>query len=175
MRTVAITALVAAALGAGAADLYAQTDAEARAAIIQGARLGDRITVTLRDGGVMRGRLVDVRDTLTVRHDGEQRRFTFDEVDRVTRRKNGFILGPIIGTAAGVATGVPFRSYLNNEGRDGNAALAICVVSGLAIGTLLDALIASDETIYRRPDATRTTFTIAPARGGVSALLTKTW
>ena len=162
------------ALLAAGQDATAQTDADARGAVLQGANLGDRLTVTLRDGARMHGRLIDTRDGLVLRHRDDQRTFSFGDLETVTRRKNGLILGPIIGTAAGLAIGLPVRTRLNNEGENGDKALTVLVVSGVAIGTLLDALMGSERTVYRRP-RTGTVFSIAPARGGVTARWQRAW
>ena len=153
---------------------FAQSDADVRGAILQGANLGDRITVTLEDGGEMRGRLIDTKDGLTLRHQGDQRTFKISDIDSVSRSKNGMILGPVIGTAAGLAIGLPLRTRMNNEARNGDKGLAVLVVSGVAIGTLLDALIGSERTIYRR-SGSRTSFALAPTGGGVTARWQKTW
>ena len=157
-----------------ATDAFAQSGADVRGAVLQGANLGDRITVTLKDGAEMRGRLVDAKDGLVLRHGDDQRTFTFTDIDRVSRYKNGFIVGPVIGTAAGLAIGVPLRRRLENEGENGDRVLTVLVISGLAIGTLFDAVIGSERTIYRR-QAARTSFEVAPARGGVTARWQKTW
>ena len=158
----------------GATLAAAQDTDDARRAVLQGANLGDRITVKLEDGGEMRGRLVDTTDGLTLRHGSDQRTFEFSDIDSVSRRKNGMILGPIIGTAAGFALGLPVRRRFNNEGENGDRALTVLVASGVAIGTLLDAVIGSERTIYRRPTP-RTAFTIVPTGSGVTARWQKTW
>jgi hypothetical protein len=157
-----------------ATDARAQSDADVRGAVLQGANLGDRITVTLRDGAEMRGRLVDTKDGLTLRHDRDHRTFNFADIDTVSRQKNGMILGPVIGAAAGLSLGLPLRSRMNNEARDGDKGLAVLVVTGVAIGTLLDALIGSDRTIYRRTGSPPG-FTLAPTHGGVTARWQRTW
>lgn len=152
----------------------AQSDADVRGAVLQGANLGDPITVTLKDGARMRGRLIDTKDGLVLRHGGDQRTFAFTDIETVTRSKNGLILGPLIGAAAGVAIGLPVRTRLNNEGENGDKALTVLVVSGVAIGTLLDALMGSERTVYRRPGA-GTAFMVAPTRGGITARWQKAW
>jgi hypothetical protein len=55
-----IALVVAVVMGANVA--WAQESGEARRVILQRANLGDRITVTLRDGAEMRGRLVETKD-----------------------------------------------------------------------------------------------------------------
>lgn len=157
-----------------ATNAFAQSDTDVRRAILQGTNLGDKVMVTLRDGARMRGRLVDTKDGLTLRHEKDQRTFTFSEIGAVTRTRNGVILGPVIGTAAGLAIGIPVRTRLNNEGENGNTALTVLVVSGVAVGTLLDALIGSERTIYRRTTS-GTAFSIAPTIRGVTARWRKTW
>ena len=173
MRT-RLTLLTALILAAAATGAWAQDADEARGAILKRANPGDRITVTLRDGATMRGRLVNAKDGLVVRHDDDQRTFPFTEIDRVSRYKNGVILGPAVGTAAGLAVGLPLRIRLNNEGANGDKALTVVLISGIGIGTLLDALIGSEQTIYRRPTG-RTAVSIAPARGGFTAQWQRTW
>lgn len=172
MRTMSVAVGLGVLLACTAADAGAQTDVDTRARILHGANVGDRITVTLRDGAMMRGRLVDANDALLVEHNSDRRTIPFADIDRVAKRKNGILLGALIGTAAGIAIGLPVRSYLNNEARDGDQAFWVFVISGAAIGTGLDALMASDRTIYRRPNSTQPAFAIAPTRGGVAARLT---
>jgi hypothetical protein len=169
------TLLLAGMIGAAAAVPVQAQDADAaRSAILQGANLGDRITVTLKDGSRMRGRLLDVKDAVVLRHDDDQRTFSFADIDKVSRYKNGMILGPVIGTAAGLAIGLPVRRRLNNEGQNGDGALTVLVITGVTAGTLLDALIGSERTLYRRPAST-TSLSIAPTRSGFTAQLRTTW
>jgi hypothetical protein len=171
MRVALVTAVIVVVWGTAAG---AQDTAQAGRVILQRVNLGDRITVTLQDGAEMRGRLVDTKDGVTLRHETDQRTFPFSDIDTISRSRNGMILGPVIGTAAGFAVGLPLRSRMNNEARDGDKGLAVLVVTGVAIGTLLDALIGSEQTIYRRASSPAT-FSITPTAGGFTARWQKAW
>jgi hypothetical protein len=176
MRTLRLAvAGVVVLLGLGTTVAFAQTDAEVRGTILQRTNIGDRITVTTRDGARMRGRLVAATDALVVEHDSDRRTFTFTDIDRVSRSKNGVLLGAIIGTAAGVAVGLPVRTYLNNETGDGDQALWVFVAIGAATGIGLDALMASERTVYSRPNSRQSTFAVTPVKGGVRARLSMNW
>jgi hypothetical protein len=171
VRVALVTAMI---VVVGATAAGTQDTGEAHRAIVQRVTLGDRITVRLQDGAEMRGRLIDTKNGVTLRHETDERTFRFSDIDTISRRRNGMILGPVIGTAAGFAVGLPVRRRFNNEGENGNKLLTVLVVSGVAIGTLLDALIGSEQTIYRRASSPAT-FTIAPTGRGITARWQKTW
>lgn len=171
VRAVLMTAVI---MAVGAPAAGAQDSAEPQRVILKRVNLGDRITVRLQDGAEMRGWLVDAKDGVTLRHETDQRTFRFSDIDAISRRKNGMILGPVIGTAAGLAVGLPVRRRFNNEGEDADKPFKVLVVSGLAIGTLLDALIGSEQTVYRR-GSSPATFSLTPTPGGVTARWQKAW
>ena len=87
---------------AGAAEVRAQAAAGARDAVERRTRIGDRLTIDARDGSATEGRLVSVTaDALVLDSAGRKQSFTYGDIDRIRRRRNGIVLGAIIGTGAG--------------------------------------------------------------------------
>ncbi len=160
---------------AGASIASAQTGDPTRTAIEGRATAGDRLTITTRDGVRSTGRLVDTSlDSLMLRSGDGQRSFAYADIDRVQRHKNGVALGALIGTGVGLLFGTALRSWANNESADGDRIFAICLASGIGIGTGIDALAGSTRTIYRRP-AARTGLDLQPQKGGGAVGWTVRW
>jgi len=165
IRGLAAVALAGSLVGVSTAG--AQTVELARTTIEQKAKSGDRLTITTRDGARSKGRLVDVgSDTLVLQAADGQRSFAYNDIDRVRRHKNGIMLGLIIGTGAGLAAGLPLRSWANNETGDGDRVLATFLAVGIAAGVGIDALAGSNRTIYRRPPEARSGLDLQPKKGG---------
>jgi hypothetical protein len=170
----AAAALAGALVGVSTAG--AQTVDLTRTTIEQKAKSGDRLTITTRDGAQSKGRLVDVgSDKLVLQAADGQRSFAYNDIDRVRRYKNGIVLGVLIGAGAGLAVGLPLRSWGNNEGADGDRVLATFLAAGIGVGTGLDALAGSNRTIYRRPPDARSGFDLQPKKGGGAVRWTMTW
>ena len=168
MRTVlALTLLTLTSLGA--ANAAAQSTEDIRTVIAAGVSPGDRLTIVTDDGATMKGRLVATgTNELLVRAREGTRTFSYGDIREVTRRKNGIILGAIIGTGAGLLVGVPLGRWADNEGEDGDRILATFLAAGIGAGLGLDALINSDRIVYRKPLPRRAGFDVRPrSRGGV--------
>ena len=160
----------------GVSTAGAQTVDPARTTIEGNAKAGDRLTITTRDGAQSKGRLVDVGiDALVLQAADGQRSFAYHDIDRVRRYKNGIVLGVLIGTGAGLAVGLPLRSWWNNEGADGDRILATFLAAGIAAGTGLDALAGSNRTIYQRPPAARSGSDLQAKKGGGAVRWTVSW
>ena len=98
MRAVLVGVLV---LAMGSGGVMAQS----AGSLVGGeVRAGERITVVTTSGARFSGRLVeDASGAITLRSNGEKQRVTHGDVQRVDRRRNRFLLGPLIGLAAGIA------------------------------------------------------------------------
>lgn len=132
-------------------------------------KAGDRLTVTTTTGTRLTGRLVtDAAGMLVLRSDDRERKIAHDEIDRVTRRHNRFLFGPLIGLGAGLAVGLPFKRRFDNEGANGDALLALSVGIGVGTGTAMDLVNGSDRTIYARRPVPASGLQIRSRRGGAS-------
>ncbi|HXW05524.1 MAG TPA: hypothetical protein VD833_09865 [Vicinamibacterales bacterium] len=155
-----------------AAPVSAQT---APAGIEKKLKTGDRLTVTTDDGWEVRGRLVNIRsDALLLRIDDADVQLAWDDVERIRRRRNGVLLGSLIGLGAGLATGIPLKSLVDNETGKGNEALATMIAMGVGAGMCLDAVLSTNRTIYRR-DGAATSFGLQPLRGGGAVVARIAW
>jgi hypothetical protein len=175
IRGIGAAAALASAL-VGVSTAGAQTVELARATIDREAKAGDRLTITTRDGTHSKGRLVDVgSDALVLRAARGQRSFAYDDIDRVRRHKNGILLGLIIGAGAGLAVGLPMRSWANNETGDGDRILTTFLAAAIGAGVGLDALAGSNRTIYRRPPDARSGLDLQSKKGGGAVRWTVSW
>ena len=163
-RTWARAAIVLACLLAGvAARVEAQTPTVADL-LADRLKPGDRLTITARDLTRIRGKLVAVRDDGLVLDTGSGEQVVpFQELDRVSRRRFGVLLGPIIGAGVGIGFAIPVAMLFHNEGADAAGATAFLVGVGAGTGLLIDAVINLPRTVYRREPAARVR--IAPQVG----------
>lgn len=169
------TIALAVLLSTGAAS--AQQADEARSAIARKAKSGDRLTISTIDGTELKGRLVSMApDALVLQVETVQRTLRYADIDRVKRRKNGVLLGALIGAGAGLAAGLPLKSLVDNETGEGDSVLAFFLGVGIGAGVGIDALFGSSPTVYRRPSGTvRHTFTVEPRKGGAAVRWGATW
>jgi hypothetical protein len=142
--------------------------------LLPDARPGDRLTVTTGSGATFRGRLLEqTADAVVLRSDGRERAIARGEIERVTERRNRFLLGPLIGLAAGLAAGMPLKTRFDNEAANGDALLALCVGLGVATGVVIDLTNGTDRTIYSRRTVSR--LQLHPARRGAGLRWTLEW
>ena len=87
-------------------------------------------------------------------------------------RKNGVLLGALIGFAAGAAIGWPVAELSYNEGGSRSDGVWIAL-AGLGAGLGIDAILGSNPTIYR--SSGRTGVTVTPSRNGAMAALAVRW
>jgi hypothetical protein len=141
-----------------------------------GSALGKRVTVTTTTGEQFRGRLLDdAGGALVLESGGGKRRIPHPTVERVTRRHNRFLFGPLIGLGAGLAVGVPLKQRWDNEGGNGDAWLTLFVGIGVATGTAIDLANGSDRTIYERRPGPAGRLQILPLRRGAAARWAIDW
>jgi hypothetical protein len=175
IRGIGVAVALASAL-VGVSTAGAQDVDLTRTTIEQKAKAGDRLTITTRDGAQSKGRLVDVGiDALFLQAADGQRSFAYDDIGRVRRHKNGIVLGLIIGAGAGLAAGLPLRSWANNETGDGDRVLAMFLAVGIGAGVGLGALAGGSRTIYRRPPDARSGLDLQPKKGGGAVRWTVSW
>jgi hypothetical protein len=76
----------------------------------------------------------------------------------VQRKRNGVLLGALIGAGVGILPAVAISSYTNNEG--GSSAWAAMPIGvGAAMGVGIDALLSKNRTVYQRNANQRVTLT----------------
>lgn len=164
-------AVVLACLLVGSAGrLEAQASATA-AVLANTLERGDRLTITVGDLTRIRGKLVAVGDAgLVIRTDTGEQVVPFEVVERVSRRRFGVLLGPIIGAGVGIGFAIPVAMLFHNEGADATAASAFLIGLGAGTGLLIDAAINLPRTVYRResPPRVRITPQMGRDRRGVA-------
>jgi len=167
------TAAAAAALLIGVATSEAQSPNDTKSAIDRKANIGNRLTITTTDGTEVKGRLLRLDgEHLVLQQETSERSFRYTELDRVRRRKNGVLLGALIGLGAGAAIGWPVAEWSSNEGGSRSDGVWIAL-AGLGAGLGIDALLGSNPTIYRSP--VRTGLTVTPAKKGAMVAFSARW
>jgi hypothetical protein len=127
-------------------------------------RPGDRLTVTTASSDRIRGTLVTLSDdVLVLSTESGEHSVPFGTIDRVSRRRHGFLLGPIIGAGVGVGFAIPVSMIFHNEGADATNASAFLIGLGAGVGLLIDAAVDLPRTVYRRGPPPRVT--VAPQIG----------
>jgi hypothetical protein len=138
--------------------------------------IGDRLAVTTTAGVRITGRLIaDANGALVLRADRREHTIAHKEIDRVTRRHNRVLFGPLIGLGAGLAAGLPAKRRFENEGVNGDLLLAWVVGSGVVIGTVIDLVNGTDRTIYRRTSGALAGLQIHPAPCGAAVRWAIAW
>jgi hypothetical protein len=174
MKRVRLASAIALILVAGG-EARGQGETDAREAIERQSRGGDRLTIDTRQGLTLEGRLVSHGADALVLDIGEREQsVAFGQIDRVRRRRNGVIVGAIVGLGAGLTVGLPARMLVNNEAGNGDSVLLAMVGIGVGTGVLVDGLLSANRTIYRR-SATSVRFGVAPQSGGASMRVTARW
>jgi hypothetical protein len=164
----------AAALLIGVASTEAQTHNDAKSTIDRKANIGNRLTITTADGTEVIGRLLRLDgEHLVLQRDTGERTFRYTEIDRVRKRKNGVLLGALIGVGAGAALGWPVAELSANEGGSRSDGVWIAL-AGLGAGLAIDALLGSNPTIYRS-SRSRTSVTVTPSRNGGLLAFSARW
>jgi hypothetical protein len=169
----AATAIVVAAGVTTAAPAFAQSaasDSTAFSGLGSRLRSDDRVAVTTPQG-TMKGRFVQVADDVLVIKDAQGlRRIPASDVDRITRKRHGVLLGTLIGLGVGTALAVPLNMWFHNEGADATAPTVFLVGLSTGIGVGIDALVDLPRTVYRRdrPMTMRVAPQVGPKRAGVA-------
>ena len=167
------TAAAAAALLFGVATSEAQTPNDAKSAIDRKAEVGNRLTITTADGTEVQGRLLRLDgEILVLQQETGERSFRYTEIDRVRKRKNGVLLGALIGFGAGAAIGWPVAQLVDRDDASRSDAVLVAL-AGLGAGVAIDALLGSNPTIYR--SSVRTGLTVAPTNKGAMVTFSARW
>jgi hypothetical protein len=170
----AATAVVIAAGVTTAGPALAQSaasDSTAFAGLGSRLRSGDRVTVTTPTLGTMKGRFVHVaEDVLVIKDEQGLRQIPASDVDRITRKRHGVLLGTLIGLGVGTALAVPLNMLFHSEGGDATAPTVFLVGVSTGIGVGIDALIDLPRTVYRRdrPMTMRVAPQVGPKAAGVA-------
>jgi hypothetical protein len=113
-------------------------------------KVDDTLTITSDNGNKVNGRLIEITDAhILLRVKNGQQSIAAPQIVKVGKRKNGVLLGAIIGAGASIPFALAVSSYSYNEGGSPSAAF-IPIMMGLGIGTGIDALLPSTRTVYDR-------------------------
>ena len=168
-----IAAATVAALVIGVATSEAQSPNDAKSAVDRKANVGNRLTITTTDGTEVKGRLLNLdAEHLVLEQETSERSFRYTEIDRVRRRKNGVLLGALIGFGAGAAIGWPVAQLVDRDDASRSDAVWVAL-AGLAAGVGIDAVLGSNPTIYR--SSVRTGLTVTPAKKGAMVAFSARW
>ena len=167
------SAATVAALLIGVTGADAQSHNQAKSPIEGKASIGNRLMITMADGTEIAGPLVRLdAEALVLQQETGERSFRYLEIERVRRRKNGVLLGAIIGFAVGAAIGWPVAELSVNEGGSRSDGVWIAL-GGLAAGLGIDAILGSNPTIYRSP--VRSRLTVTPSKNGAAVSFSARW
>ena len=129
-------------------------------------KTGDGVLVSIQGGTMVRGRVVDISNVqITVLANDVRREIPADQVTRVQRRRNGILLGALIGAGAGIPFGIALRSYAYNEGGNEAGALLFPIAVGLGTGVAIDALLVRPRTVFERTPSTRAQLSVIVGPG----------
>jgi hypothetical protein len=132
-------------------------------------RPGDKLTITTRDNREIKGRFLGSRDDVMVLSlEGNEAQLRWIDIDRVKRRRNGVLLGAIIGAGVGVWAGIGVADFMENK-----TWLTSMFALGLGTGIAIDALLSTNRTVYDRLEQTR--LELLPHKGGGGVRVTLTW
>jgi hypothetical protein len=129
----------------------------------------DKLTVTTDAGIEVKGKLISASpDQIVLNLKGQPQQIPASKILRVQRKRNGVLLGALIGMGAGILPAVMLSEYTSNEG--GNSAAALVPIGlGAAIGIGVDALLAKNHTMYQRNPNQRLTLSPVLDRNRVGA------
>ena len=148
---------------------------DARSRLADKTRQGDRLTIDTRDRSTIKGRLLTAgEDVVTIESIAGPVSIPYSNIDRVRRKRNGVLLGSVIGLGVGIACGIPLKMLVDNETGEGTNALITVSAIGLGIGMATDALLSVNRTIYRRSTAT-IGLELAPVPRGATAGVRVQW
>ena len=120
----------------------------------------DKVTLTTVGGDKVKGRMFGISaDGIVLQLKGGLRTVDADQIQKVQKRKNGVLLGTLIGVGAAIPFAVVLSTYAHNEGASSSVGL-FPIAIGLVAGTGIDAAIGSNKTVYERSPGRR--ITVAP-------------
>jgi hypothetical protein len=135
-------------------------------------KAGESVVITTQDGKRIEGRFVDVSVArIAVSHDDERQEVSAQHVTRVQVRRNGMLLGPVIGALAGLGFGLALGSASSNEGGSAGVGVALGVGVGAGAGLAIDALLVRPRTVFARTPEGRSTLSlvVTPTRAQAQA------
>jgi hypothetical protein len=149
------TSAIAAALLLGASPAAAQSTQppvdDEFARLAQKLKVGESIVVTTDTGVEIRGRFLNVSAAaigLHVNHVDQQ--LPASQVSRIQVRRNGVLLGALIGAGTGIPFGLALKSWAHNEGGNEAWAVAFPTLVGLGTGIAIDAFLVIPRTVFDR-------------------------
>ena len=147
---------------------FAQTANDTTNLLARRLRTGDRVWVETSNA-VQDGRVADLSgSTLLLDDHGRQVQIPVERIVSVQRKRNGVLLGTLIGAGVGFACGLPWGSLAANEGGSAAGAVTFLTAVGAGAGAGLDALLSVKRTVYRRGEAKFNVHPIvAPNRIGI--------
>lgn len=166
-------AIFVAATSAAAQPAQASADSDL-ARIADKLKVGDSIVVTTDTGSEMKGRFLNISAAGIALHvNNVEQHLSAAQVSRIQVRRNGVLLGALIGAGVGVPFGLALKSWANNEGGSEAAALAVPILVGLGSGIAIDAFLVRPHTVFDRLSP-RTTFgpILAPHTAGLRIAMT---
>ena len=136
----------------------------------QSLKAGDEVVVGILGGKAVKGRVVDITNAqIALLVEGVRTDIPADQITRVQRRRNGVLLGALIGGGVGVGFGLFGSAYANNEGGNQASALFIPIAVGLGAGIAIDAALVRPRTVYERTPSAQTRLFIGSVQKGVVA------
>jgi hypothetical protein len=119
-------------------------------------KVGESIVITTDTGAEVRGRFLSSSATGIALHVNDMpEQLSASQIYRVQIRRNGVLLGGLIGAGVGIPFGFALKSYAHNEGGNEAGALAFPIMVGLGTGVLIDAFLVRPRTVFERAFSTR--------------------
>lgn len=122
---------------------------------------GDSLVLTLEDGMKLEATLLELTlpAFLKIRAGGSERVVSLSQITRIQRKKNGVLLGALIGLGAGVALSTQVGCDAGVECDINPAAIRLALVGmGVGAGIAIDAFIVKPRTVYEGRPQPRVTF-----------------
>lgn len=131
----------------------------------------DQLTLTTVGGGKVKGRMVEVSaDRIVLQLKDGPRTVEAPQIEKVQKRKNGVLLGAVIGAVAALPFALALSSYAYNEGADRTIAL-FPIIAGVGGGIAIDAALSSNKTLYERKTGRIVIAPMVDAKGGFGGRL----
>lgn len=125
--------------------------------------------------GTIKGRMFEVTaEGIVLKTKDGPRNIAASQIAKVQRRKNGVLLGALIGAGGGVPLALTVAAYNANEGGSG-AWAAVPILVGMVVGTGIDAVLGSKKTLYDRTSNRRITLSPVIDKHGLGARVAFLW
>ena len=127
----------------------------------------DTVAVTTAAGDTVKGKMLEISsERIILKKKDSPLTIDASQIMKVKRKKNGVLLGALIGGGAMLPVGIAFATYAENENGGGAWGL-LPIAAGLGIGVGIDALIPSHKTVYERNSKNRVNLSPVIDRRGV--------